>query len=47
MKPKLTRLIEARKVELKSADPKSRDRLRHRLKVLLVVGKMRRENKAA
>lgn len=43
----LTKQIEQRKVELKSADPRSRDRLRHRLHALLKVKQIRKELRAA
>jgi hypothetical protein len=44
---KLSTLISNRKTELKRANPKSRDRIRHRLRVLEVVRKIRREVRAA
>lgn len=43
---KISTLISKRKAELKSASPKSRDRLRHRLRVLLVAKQLKRENAA-
>jgi hypothetical protein len=44
---KLSTLISNRKSELKRADPKSRDRLRHRLRVLEVVKLLRRKGQRA
>lgn len=44
---KLSTLISNRKIELKRANPKSRDRIRHRLRVLEVVKLLRRKGRAA
>lgn len=41
---KLASMILQRKKELRAADPRSRDRIRHRLKVLQKVKLMRRKN---
>jgi hypothetical protein len=43
MKPRLRTLIRARKIELRQANPKSRDRIRHKVKVLQVVERIKRE----
>ena len=43
MKPRLRDLLKARKSELRKASPKSRDRLRHRLRVLERVVQIKRE----
>lgn len=40
-------LIAKQKLALKAAHPKSRDRIRHRLKALLVAKQLRKEHKAA
>lgn len=43
MKPRLRNLLKSRKIELRQANPKSRDRIRHRVRVLEVVQKLRKE----
>lgn len=43
MKPRLKSLLRSRKEELKSAHPKSRDRIRQRVKVLSVCEVLRRK----
>jgi hypothetical protein len=43
MKPRLRDLLKARRTALKKASPKSRDRLRHRVVVLEVVQRLKRE----
>jgi len=43
----LQSLVKAKKAELKQADPRSRDRLRHRVKVLEVVAVLRKKVRAA
>ena len=43
MKPRLRDLLKAQKEALRKASPKSRDRLRHRVKVLEVVALLRRK----
>ena len=45
MPVRLRTLISNRKIELRKADPRSRDRIRHRVKVLEVVEKIKRECK--
>jgi hypothetical protein len=40
-------LLKANKRALKSADPRSRDRLRHRVKVLEIVIALRKRGRAA
>lgn len=47
MKTPLRILVSRRKKDLKAAAPNSRDRLRHRLNVLLVVQVLRRKGRAA
>jgi hypothetical protein len=47
MKPRLRDLLKARKDALRRAQPKSRDRLRHRVEVLEKVVRLRKEGKAA
>jgi|GraSoiStandDraft_51_1057287.scaffolds.fasta_scaffold1584507_2 hypothetical protein len=47
MKPRLRDLLKARKEALRRAQPKSRDRLRHRVEVLEKVVKLKREVRAA
>jgi hypothetical protein len=42
---RISALIKQRKNELKSANPKSRDRIRHKLKALQKVELMRRQEK--
>jgi hypothetical protein len=42
MKPRIRTLLKARKEALRKSSPKSRDRLRHRVKVLEVVALLRR-----
>jgi hypothetical protein len=43
MKPKINALISSRKEALKSASPRSRDRLRYRLHVLLKAQQIKKE----
>jgi hypothetical protein len=47
MKPRLRDLLKARKDALRRAQPKSRDRLRHRVEVLERVAQLKRESRAA
>lgn len=47
MKPRLRDLLKARKEALRKASPNSRDRLRHRVAVLEVVARLKREGRAA
>ncbi len=47
MKPRLKTPIANRTQALKVSSPKSRDRLRYRLKVLMKVAQLRKEDKAA
>jgi hypothetical protein len=47
MKPRLRDLLKARKDALRRAQPKSRDRLRHRVEVLEKVVRLKRESRAA
>lgn len=47
MKPRLRDLLKGRKEALRKAPPKSRDRLRHRVAVLEVVARLKREVRAA
>jgi hypothetical protein len=44
---KLRDLLKLRKEALRKAPPKSRDRLRQRVRVLEVVARLKREGKAA
>jgi len=46
MKPRLRALLKARREALKHSTPKSRDRLRHRVKVLEVVTLLKRQLRA-
>ena len=47
MKPSPRSLLKANKRDLKSADPKSRDKLRHRVKVMEIVIALRKKSRAA
>lgn len=47
MKPRLRDLLKAQKEALRKAPPKSRDRLRHRVRVLERVAQLKRESRAA
>jgi hypothetical protein len=47
MKPRIRALINARKDELRKSPPKSRDRLRHRVRVLEIVAILKREKRAS
>lgn len=47
MKPRLRDLLRAQKEALRKAPPKSRDRLRHRVKVLEVVALLKKARPAA
>ena len=44
---RLSLMISRRKRELRTSDPRSRDRIRHRLNVLLVVRMLRKKSKIA
>lgn len=44
MKPRIRSLLKARKEALRKSPPKSRDRLRHRVKVLEVVALLRKRS---
>ena len=46
-KPKLRDLIEAKKASLRKATPKSRDRIRHGLNVLMLCQVLRKRGKSA
>ena len=43
----LLRLLKAKRLALSKADPKSRDRIRQRVKALEVARQLRKENRAA
>jgi hypothetical protein len=47
MKPRIRDLLNANKEALRKAPPKSRDRLRHRVRVLEKVAQLKREARAA
>lgn len=47
MKIRLRTMLKARKEALRKAPPKSRDRIRHRVKVLEVVALLKRQSRAA
>jgi hypothetical protein len=47
MKPRLRDLLKARKEELRKAPPKSRDRIRHRVRVLETVALIKRGARSA
>lgn len=47
MKPRIRSLLKARKEELRKSPPKSRDRLRYRVRVLEIVTLLKRESRAA
>lgn len=47
MKPRFRTLLKAKRDALRKAPPKSRDRLRHRVQVLELVARLKREVRAA
>ncbi len=47
MKPTLRTLLKSRRQALKKANPKSRDRIRHKVKVLEVVRQIKKECRGA
>lgn len=47
MKPRLRDLLKTRKEALRKASPESRDRLRHRVRVLERVAQLKREARSA
>lgn len=47
MKITVRTLLKARRLDLRKASPKSRDRIRHKVRVLEVVQVLRRKGRAA
>lgn len=47
MKITVRTLLKARRLDLRKASPKSRDRIRHKVRVLEIVQQIRRESRQA
>ena len=47
MKPNIRTLLKARRLDLRKASPKSRDRIRHKVRVLEIARLLRKKGGAA